>query len=64
MMMANHGGCGCERQRRAHKRNAMLLKELLNTCYVRADNPSLCNHERLVPIANVVAEQHALKRST
>ena len=57
MMMAGHRGGGCERKRRARKWNAVLLEELFDAGQVRADDSGFGDHQRLVPIADVVCEQ-------
>src|SRR5262245_36742155 len=56
-------GCrngGRERERRARKRNALLLEKLFDPGHVGADDSGFGDHQRLVPIADVVREQPPL----
>jgi hypothetical protein len=59
-MVADHGRRWRKRERRAHKRDPVLFKELFNTSDIRTGDAGLGNHERLMPIANVVPEEYAL----
>src|SRR2546427_12927580 len=60
MIMAGHGGGGRECERRTRKRNPLLLEELYDAGHVRADDCGFGDHQRLVPIADVVGEQPPL----
>ena len=60
MMIAGDRGGGRERERRARKRNALLLEELFDAGHVRADDSGFSDHQRLVPISDVVREQPPL----
>lgn len=63
-MVADRRGRGCERECGAHKRDPVLFKQLFNTSYLRADDAGLGNHQRLMPITDVVREQYALLGGT
>src|SRR5262249_11728200 len=60
MMMVGHRRCRRERERRVRKRNVLLLEELQGAGHVRADDSRFGDHQREVPIANVVREQTPL----